>query len=388
MKFPFAFAGCPINAIETSKQRHLTIHLRNGKLSGGFPMKKVAEVRSRVIAVVGATGAVGAEFLELLGSGVGETSIAPNRVRLFASARSAGKSIQVAGRAHVVEALRPGCFDGVDIAFFSAGKSISKEWAPQAVASGAWVVDNSSCFRMDPATPLVIPEVNPEALDSCRGPSIVAVPNCSTIVALVAVTPLHRVAKVRRMTVATYQAASGAGAAAMRELEAQAHDFAASRPMTSDIFGRQYLFNCFSHNSAIGASGYNEEEAKLLHETRKIWCDADVRVTATCVRVPVLRAHCEAIGLEFERPLSEAHAREILANAPSLEIVDDRAGNRFPEPLLAAGRDPVLVGRIRADWSLEPGMGLQLFVAGDQIRIGAALTGWRIAELIAARSTQ
>ncbi len=344
-------------------------------------MKTIARRRDLAFAVVGATGAVGSEFIELLQS----NGVDPQRVRLFASERSAGRVIEVGGRPVTVEALRPGCFAGVTIAFFSAGKGISKTWAPQAIASGAWVVDNSSCFRMDPAVPLVIPEVNPDAIDACDGPSIVAVPNCSTIVALVAATPLHRVARVRRMTVATYQAASGAGAAAMRELEAQVHDHVASRPMKTDIFGRQYLFNCFSHNSAIGADGYNEEEAKLLHETRKIWDDPDVRVTATCVRVPVLRAHAEAIGLEFETALSEARAREILASAPGVEIVDDRVNNRFPEPLQAAGRDPVLVGRIRADWSLDPGMGLQMFVAGDQIRIGAALTGWRIAELIATR---
>lgn len=340
--------------------------------SGGAP----------TVAVVGATGAVGTEFIELLAA----NGAFSGRLRLFASQRSAGKSILVGGESVVIEALKEGCFAGIDIAFFSAGKSISKEWAPRAVASGAWVVDNSSAFRMVPTVALVIPEVNPDAVDVRGGPAIVAVPNCSTIVALVAATPLHRVAKVRRMTVATYQAASGAGAAAMRELESQAHDFAGGRAMNTSIFGRQYLFNCFSHNSPIGAEGYNDEEAKLLHETRKIWQDSAVRITATCVRVPVLRAHCEAIGLEFESPLSEERAREILRRAPGVEVVDDRANNRFPEPLNAAGRDPVLVGRIRADWSLDPGMGLQLFVAGDQIRIGAALTGWRIAELIAERT--
>ncbi len=332
------------------------------------------------LAVVGATGAVGGEFIQLLI----ESGVSPGRVRLFASPRSAGKTILVGDREIAVEPLGAGCFAGIDIAFFSAGKSISKEWAPQAVTAGAWVVDNSSAFRMDPSVALVIPEVNADAIDIRRGPAIVAVPNCSTIVALVAATPLHRVARVRRMTVATYQAASGAGAAAMRELESQAHAFSGGTAMNTAIFGRQYLFNCFSHNSAIGTEGYNEEEAKLLYETRKIWADPTVRITATCVRVPVLRAHCEAIGLEFERPLSESQARAILASARGVEVVDDRANNRFPEPLDAAGRDPVLVGRIRADWSLEEGMGLQLFVAGDQIRIGAALTGWRIAELIAA----
>ncbi len=346
-------------------------------------MKKTLASKKFVVAVVGATGAVGAEFIDLLGL----NGISADRVRLFASERSVGKAILVGGQPVMVESLKPDCFRGIGIVFFSAGKGIAKAWAPQAIEAGAWVVDNSSAFRMESAVPLIIPEVNPDALDQCKGPSIVAVPNCSTIVALVAATPLHRVAKVRRMTVATYQAASGAGAAAMRELESQAQAFVEKSPMRTEIFGRQYLFNCFSHNSAIGPEGYNEEESKLLYETRKIWSDASVRITATCIRVPVLRAHCEAIGLEFETPLSQARAREILGAAEGLEVVDDRINNRFPEPLHAAGRDPVLVGRSRADWSLPPGMGIQMFVAGDQIRIGAALTGWRIAELIAARMT-
>ena len=344
-------------------------------------MQKQSDQDRPILAVVGATGAVGAEFLGLLAG----DALQPGGIRLFASERSAGRSVEFRGASVTIEPLRAGCFDGVDLAFFSAGKSVSKEWAPRAVREGAWVVDNSSAFRMDPAVPLVIPEVNPEAIDACTGPSIVAVPNCSTIVALVAVSPLRKVAGLRRMVVSTYQAASGAGAAAMRELESQAHDFVHGRPMRTEIFGRQYLFNCFSHNSAVGPSGYNEEEAKLLHETRKIWGDDRARVTATCVRVPVLRAHCESIALEFERPLTEEAAREILAASPGVEVVDDRAANAFPEPLGAAGRDPVLVGRIRADWSLEPGMGLQMFVAGDQIRIGAALTGLRIAQRILAR---
>jgi len=330
-------------------------------------------------AVVGATGAVGSEFLQILQ----ESRVPLDGLRLFASPRSAGKAVNIGGRYVVVEPLHEGCFRGTQVVFFSAGKGISREWAPRAVRDGAWAIDNSSAFRMDAAVPLVIPEVNGAVLDACRAPCIVAVPNCSTIVALVAVTPLHRAARVRRMVVSTYQAVSGAGAAAMRELEQQAHAYAAGQPLDTSVFGRQCLFNCFSHNSAVGADGYNEEEAKLLHESRRIWNDPQLRVTATCVRVPVLRAHCESIALEFEQPLSESHARALLADAPGVEIVDDRSGNRFPEPLAAAGRDPVLVGRIRADWSLDAGYGLQLFVAGDQIRIGAALTGWRIAERLA-----
>jgi aspartate-semialdehyde dehydrogenase len=253
------------------------------------------------------------------------------------------------------------------------------------VAAGAWVVDKSSAFRMDQGCPLVIPEANGEELDALRAPSIVAVPNCSTIIALMATTPLHRAAGVARMVISTYQAASGAGAAAMAELERQAHDWSAGRPLDTRIFGRQYLFNLFSHDSAVGTDGQNEEERKLVLETRRIWRDPHVAVSATCVRVPVLRAHSESINLTFRTPLTEARAREVLAAAPGLRIVDDRAGSRFPEPLEAAGRDEVLVGRIRADQSQPEGMGLSMFVAGDQIRKGAALTGVQIAERLLAR---
>jgi aspartate-semialdehyde dehydrogenase len=194
------------------------------------------------------------------------------------------------------------------------------------------------------------------------------------------VSPLHREAGVARMVVSTYQAASGAGAAAMEELAQQARDWSAGRPLGTAIFGRQYLFNLFSHDSAVGPDGQNEEERKLVDETRRIWRDPAVQVSATCVRVPVLRAHSESINLTFRRPLPEARAREVLAAAPGLRVVDDRAANRFPEPLAASGRDEVLVGRIRADLSQPEGMGLSMFVSGDQIRKGAALNGIQVAE--------
>ena len=328
------------------------------------------------VAVVGATGAVGEELLALLA----ERRFPVRNLRLFASARSAGRTLHALGRDVEVEPLVPGCFAGTDIAFFSASGGVSKEWAPQAVASGAWAIDKSSAFRMDRRSPLAIPEVNGEVLDALQAPTIVAVPNCTTIIALMAVTPLHREAGVARMVISTYQSASGAGAAAMAELERQAHDWSAGRPLDTAIFGRQYLFNLFSHNSAIGEDGQNEEERKLVDETRKIWSDPDVLVSATCVRVPVLRAHSESINLTFRTPITEARAREVLAAAPGIRIVDDRAANRFPEPLAATGRDEVLVGRIRADHSQPNGFGLNLFVSGDQIRKGAALNGIQIAE--------
>ncbi|MHC5004774.1 MAG: aspartate-semialdehyde dehydrogenase, partial [Planctomycetota bacterium] len=303
-------------------------------------------------------------------------------LRLLASARTAGTSLRVAGRQLTVEALGPGSFEGVDVALFSAGGGVSREHAPAAVRAGCTVIDNSSAFRMAPEVPLVIPEVNGEALRSFRAPGIIANPNCSTIIALMAATPLHRAAGIDRMVVSTYQAASGAGRRVMEELETQARDFAAGRPYTTEVIGRQYLFNLYSHDSPLGPDGANQEERKLVDETRKIWADPAVRITATCVRVPVLRAHCESINLTFRRPLSEADARAALAAAPGLRIVDDREANRFPEPIDASGADDVLVGRIRADASQPDGMGLSLFVAGDQLRKGAALNAVQIAEML------
>jgi aspartate-semialdehyde dehydrogenase len=337
-----------------------------------------------VIAIVGATGAVGEEFLSILAA-----RRFPHRsLRLFASKRSAGSIVDFDGRKLLVEELNEDSFNGVHLALFSAGKSVSKHYGPIAVQSGCMVVDNSSCFRMEPGIPLVVPEVNGELLDRIDRPTIIANPNCSTIIALMAVSPLHRAVGIERMVVSTYQAASGAGAAAMRELETQAREFVAGFAYTTAIFGRQYLFNVFSHNSAIGSDGYNEEERKLLLETRKIWGDEGVRVTATCVRVPTLRAHCESINLTFRGSLSEADARAILAGAPGVRIVDDRAANRFPEPIEASGGDDVLVGRIRADLSQAPGKGLDLFVAGDQLRKGAALNAIQIAERLVPASVR
>ena len=336
--------------------------------------------RDPVIAIVGATGAVGVEFLEL----IERRGVRFSELRLLASARSAGTTMRCGTRECTVHEATPEAFEGVDVALFSAGKGVSKALAPAAVRAGAWVVDNSSAFRMDDGIPLVVPEVNAHELDALAAPCIIANPNCSTIIALVAVTPLHREAGVARMVVSTYQAASGAGAAAMAELERQAHDWSAGRPLDTRIFRRQYLFNLFSHDSAVGDDGQNEEERKLVDETRRIWRDPDVRVSATCVRVPVLRAHSESINLTFRTPLSEERARQVLAAAPGLRIVDDRASNRFPEPLEAAGRDEVLVGRIRADRGQPAGFGLGLFVSGDQIRKGAALNGIQIAERLIA----
>ncbi len=333
------------------------------------------------IAIVGATGLVGRELLEILpGSPLGLGTL-----RLFASARSAGSTLPWRGAPIPVETAGPDVFGGIDIVFFCAGGDVSRQLAPAAVVAGAVVIDNTSAFRMDPGVPLIVPEINGNVLDESALPGIpgiIANPNCSTIIALMAVTPLHRVAGIKRMVIATYQAASGAGAAFARELEQQAEDHVAGRPYTTETIGRQYLFNLFSHDSPIGPDGYNQEERKLVRETHKIWDDTAPAITATCVRVPVLRAHSEAINLTFNDPLTENAARKLLAAAPGVRIVDDRDANRFPEPADATGLDEVLVGRIRADRSQPPGMGLDLFVCGDQLRKGAALNAVQIAERV------
>ncbi|KAK9689182.1 hypothetical protein RND81_09G041600 [Saponaria officinalis] len=334
------------------------------------------------IAVVGVTGAVGQEFLSVLT----DRNFPYKSIKMLASKRSAGKEVTFEGRSYVVEELTADSFDGVDIALFSAGGGISKQFGPVAVEKGAIVVDNSSAFRMVDGVPLVIPEVNPEAMEGIKFGSgkgaLIANPNCSTIICLMAVTPLHRHAKVTRMVVSTYQAASGAGAAAMEELEQQTREVLEGKPPTCNIFSQQYAFNLFSHNAPILSNGYNEEEMKLVKETRKIWNNIDVRVTATCIRVPVMRAHAESVNLQFEKPLDEVAAREILKNAPGVVVIDDRPSNRFPTPLEVSNKDDVAVGRIRQDVSQDGNTGLDIFVCGDQIRKGAALNAVQIAEML------
>lgn len=333
-----------------------------------------------VIAIAGVTGAVGQEFLGL----IEQRAVPFAELRMLASARSAGKTFDYLGKTYTIQELTDDSFDGVDIALFSAGGAASKRFGPVAAKAGAVVIDNSSAFRMDPNAPLVVPEVNPEAIDNHNG--IIANPNCSTIIMNVPVWPLHQAVGVKRIVVSTYQAASGAGAAAMDELEQQARDWANNDPLTQDIFGRQYIWNLFSHNSDIDPdTGYNTEETKMIKETAKIFGSDAIRVAATCVRVPVLRAHCESINLTFEKPLSEGEARTILEAAPGVTVLDDRDNNKHPEPLDASGQDDVFVGRIRADASQDAGYGLELFVAGDQIRKGAALNAIQIAELLLAK---
>lgn len=327
------------------------------------------------IAILGATGAVGLEFLNLLA----ERNLPAANLRLLASARSAGKSMPYAGAALIVEEVGPESFKDIDIALFSAGGSTSRQWARMAIESGARVVDNSSAFRMDEGVPLVIPEINPEAIGDAK---VIANPNCSTIIMNMAVWPLHRRNPVERIIVSTYQAVSGAGQQAMLELESQTRDVLAGRPATPSVLPVQTAFNLFSHNTAIDETGYNIEEVKMIKETRKIFAAPDLAITATCIRVPVLRAHSESINLSFSRPMSESEARSILAEAPGVTLVDDRANNRFPMPIDATGKDDCLVGRIRSDASRNDGRGIELFVCGDQLRKGAALNAVQIAELL------
>jgi aspartate-semialdehyde dehydrogenase len=328
------------------------------------------------LAVAGVTGAVGQEFLGI----IEERSFPFDSLKVLASSRSAGKTVPFKGKEYTVEEMTKDSFAGVDIALFSAGASRSREFAPAAVKAGAVVVDNSSAFRMDPQVPLVIPEINPQKIREHKG--VIANPNCSTIIGIVPVWPLHKVNPVKRMVVSTYQAASGAGMSAMLELENQSREILAGKPPTRNVFPHQIAFNCFSHNSLLGPNGYNEEETKLVKETRKIFDCPEIAITATCIRIAVMRAHCESINLEFTRPITPEQVREVLTTAPGVTVLDDREHNRFPMPIDATGKDDVFVGRIRQDESLPNNRGVNLWVAGDQLRKGAALNAIQIAELL------
>lgn len=332
------------------------------------------------LAIVGVSGAVGQEFLRVLD----QRDFPYSDLKLLASARSAGKKYDFQGTTYTCEELTEDSFGDCDIALFSAGGSVTKKFAPIASDAGCTVVDNSSAFRMTDGVPLVIPEVNADAMKGMKAGSggIIANPNCSTIIALMAVTPLHRAKTVKRMVVSTYQAASGAGQAAMDELEEQTRAVLNGTEMPMEIFPFQYAFNLFSHNAPMQENGYNEEEMKMTNETRKIWDAPDVMAMATCIRVPVMRAHAESINLEFEDDITEDEARELLSGAPGISIIDDRESNRFPMPLDATNQDDVFVGRIRRDISLPGNKNMCLFVCGDQIKKGAALNAVQVAELL------
>jgi len=334
-----------------------------------------------VVAIAGVTGAVGAEFMATMD----KRGFRVGKLRALASKRSAGKRLSFRGQELVIEELTEDSFEGVDIALFSAGSSVSRRFSPIAVKAGAVVIDNSSAFRMDPDAPLVIPEINGHRIREHKG--IIAVPNCSAITALVPLWPIHRKNRIRRLIISTYQAASGAGAAAMQELLDSTRAHLAGEAYQPKVLPHPYAFNVFNHDTRIDPeTGYNEEETKVIRETRKIFEDESIAIGVTCVRVPVLRAHSQAITFECERPIRELEVREILSGAPGVRIVDDRAKNYFPMPIDASGQDEVLVGRIRKDLSDPSGRSIAMFVATDQLLKGAALNAIQIAELLPQRA--
>jgi aspartate-semialdehyde dehydrogenase len=326
------------------------------------------------VGILGATGAVGTELLSILQ----ERNFPLDRLKLLASANSAGKTIAFGQENIEVEQVTPESFNGVDLVLASAGATTSKQWAAIAVQAGAVVIDNSSAFRMDPNVPLVVPEVNPQAAAKHQG--IIANPNCTTILLNVVVYPLHQINPIKRIVAATYQSASGAGARAMAELEHQSKAILAGEAPVAVVLPYPLAFNLFLHNSPMLENGYCQEEMKMIQETRKIFDCPDLPITATCVRVPVLRAHSEAINLEFTQPISPETVRQILAKAPGVKLLENFSQNRFPMPMDVNGKDEVLVGRIRQD--LSHSHGLDLWICGDQIRKGAALNAIQIAELL------
>ena len=326
------------------------------------------------VAIVGATGAVGQTFLDILS----ERNFPIDNLKLLASSRSAGKKIEYKGKEYTVEELTHDSFNGVDIALFSAGASRSKEFAPSAVKAGAVVVDNSSAFRMDKDVPLVVPEVNPEDVEKNNG--IIANPNCTTIIMLVPLKPLHDYGTIKRVVVSSYQSASGAGAAATMELMEQAKAWNKGEKLEVNAFAHQLLFNVIPHIDAFTENGYTKEEMKMFNETRKMLHSDDIRVSATCVRVPVLTAHSESVFIETEKKITPEKARELLQNAPGVKLYDNPNEKMYPMPLLASGQDLCYVGRIREDIAYDNG--LSFFVSGDQLRKGAATNAVQIAELL------
>jgi len=325
------------------------------------------------VAVVGATGAVGQELVKILT----ERDFPVADLKPLATERSAGKKIEFKGKQYTVENTTAEAFAGVDIALF-AGGSASKDFAREAAKRGAVVVDNSSAFRMDPDVPLVVPEVNPEDVKLHKG--IIANPNCSTIIMVVALKPIHDAAKIKRVVVSTYQAVSGAGKEAIDELAAQVKQLAEGKEIVREVFPYQIAFNLIPHIDVFSEMDYTKEEWKMVHETKKIMHDEDMEITATTVRVPIFRSHSESVNIETEQKLSASEARKLLAGAPGIIVQDNPAGKEYPMPLFTSDRDEVFVGRIREDNSIANG--LNLWVVADQLRKGAATNAVQIAELV------
>ena len=332
--------------------------------------------KSYNVAVAGATGAVGIEMIKTLE----KRNFPVANLKLLASARSAGKTLKFKGEDVVIEEMKSDSFKGVDIALFSAGGDISKQFRNDVVNSGAVMIDNSSAFRMEDGVPLVIPEVNPEDIKKHNG--VIANPNCSTIIMLVAVAPLHRAKKLRRLVAATYQATSGAGAKGMEELLVQTRQLLDNQAIEPKAFAHRIGFNLIPHIDSFQPNGYTKEELKMLNETRKMLHDDSIQISCTCVRVPVLRAHSESLNLEFAEEITPEEARAILSAAPGVTVVDDPDAKNYPMPVDATEQYNILAGRIRQDISRNDRRGLDIFVSGDQVLKGAALNAVQIAELL------
>ena len=326
------------------------------------------------VAVVGATGAVGEEMLRILE----ERSFSVGNLRVIASERSEGRVLRFCGENLKVERLSSASFRGVEIALFSAGAQISREFSPQAVKEGSVVVDNSSAFRMESGVPLVVPEVNPDALENHQG--IIANPNCSTIQLVVAINPLHQITRIKRLIISTYQAVSGTGREAMEELKDQIQQWLKGEEIKKEVYPHQIAFNLIPHIGQFLPNGYTEEELKLANETKKIMEDDRMAVTATCVRVPVFIGHSEAVTVEMEKELSVPQVKGILSRAPGVILQDNIDDHLYPLPLEAAEKDEVFVGRIRKDKSIKNG--INLWIVADNLRKGAALNAIQIAELL------
>jgi aspartate-semialdehyde dehydrogenase len=331
----------------------------------------------RCVAIAGATGAVGKELIGCLE----RRSFPLSKLKLLASERSAGKTFTFRGEQLPVETLSDGSFDGIDIALFATDSRLSKQYVPIAVEQGAIAIDNSSAYRMDVDVPLVVPEINAREIERHKG--IIANPNCTAIVTITPLWPIHRRNRVKRMVFSTYQAASGAGQPAMDELFESTRAFVEGRDFEPKVLPHPYAFNVFSHNDPIDTdTGYNFEETKAMAESRKVLGDPELLISATCIRVPVMRAHCVSLAFECERPITPDEVRALLKDAPGVRIVDDRVRNYFPMPRDASGKDDILVGRIRQDLSDPSGRSIAWFASGDQLLKGAALNAVQIAELL------
>ncbi len=335
----------------------------------------MSENKKYNVAIAGATGAVGGAMLDVLK----RRDFPINELRLLASERSVGKKINFNGKDIAVQLLSEDAFDGIDIALFSAGATRSLDFAPAAAKAGALVVDNSSAYRMDPEIPLVVPEVNPQAIAEYKNHGIIANPNCSTIQMLVALKPILDKVGIKRLVISTYQAVSGSGAEAIAELDAQVKDYAAGNEMKASVYPHQIAFNCLPHIDSFLENGYTKEEMKMVNETRKIFGDDSIAITATAVRVPVFYGHSESVNIETKEKISAAEVKALLANAPGVKLADDVANNVYPLATDCESEFDTLVGRIREDESIENG--INMWIVSDNILKGAALNTVQIAEV-------